>query len=99
MSEEKPPELPSAPQQPGEKTSGRKGCLVAIGLSCLSPLLFVASIFLASGENDYASVLGAMSFLLPMFGVLIWLGSKRLYEWPREDATTAPEDEPEDAEQ
>ena len=76
-----------------------KGCLVAIGLSCLSPLLFVASIFLALGENHYASVLGAMSFVLPMFGVLIWLGSKRLYKWPKEGVTTAPEDEPEDAEQ
>ena len=99
MSEEEPPELPSPPRQPDGKKSVSKWCLVAIGLSCLSPLLFVASIFLASGENDYASVLGAMSFVLPMFGVLIWLGSKRLYKWPKEDATTAPEDEPEDAEQ
>ena len=30
MSEEKPPEPPSTPPQPGEKKSGRKGCLLAI---------------------------------------------------------------------
>ena len=99
MSEEEPPELTSPPKQPDGKMSVSKGCLVAIGLSCLSPLLFVTSIFLASGKNDYASVLGPMSFVLPMFGVLIWLGSKRLYKWPKEGVTTAPEDEPEDAEQ
>ena len=80
MSEEEPPEPPPPPKGPDAAESVSKGCLVAIGLSCLSPLLFVTSIFLAFGENDYTSVLGAMSFVPPIFGILIWLGSKRLYE-------------------
>ena len=42
MSEEKPPEPPSTPPQPGEKKSGRKGCVIAMLLG-LAGLIFLVA--------------------------------------------------------
>ena len=48
MSEEKPPEPPSAPQQPGEKKSGSKGCVIAMLLG-FAGLMFLG--FWGSGAT------------------------------------------------
>ena len=94
MSEEKPPEPPSAPQQLYGKNSGPMwGCLVAI---VLSPFYYLGMLVLAfQGHSELIRFL----ILLPPLGGVIWLGWKVLYRPPKEDATPTPEDESEQAEQ
>ena len=75
-----------------------KGC-GCIGVIALSLFLFVASFYVALGGNEDAYGLFYMSFAPPVLWVLIWLSPKLRYRPPKEDATPAPEDEPEDAEQ
>ena len=51
MSEEKPPEPPSTPPQPGEKKSGRKGCLLAILLGNAVLIFLIAGGFEGALQN------------------------------------------------
>ena len=75
-----------------------KGC-GCIGVIALSLFLFVASFFVALGGNEDAYALFYMSFAPPVLWVLICFGPKLRYKPPKEGATPAPEDEPEEAEQ
>ena len=70
MSEEKPPDPPSAPQPPDEKkrlnrgVSGRWGCLVAIGL-CFAVLF--SPVFLSGGEISIETA----PFVVVLYAIII----------------------------
>ena len=81
MSEEKPPEPPSAPQQPTSKKSWIK-CLVVLGivLICSCPFLYVTAFFLTlqangmdHGKEVLADVLFKLAITLPLVGFFMEL--------------------------
>ena len=107
MSEEKPPEQPSVPLRPYWKKSESKGCVIAM-------LLGFVGLIVLGALRDVAPYLFYLA-VLPIYTLWpIWLiggivvvgvslgrmtrreiGDKP----PKEDATPAPKDEPEEAEQ
>ena len=107
MGEEKSSEPPCAPLRPYWKKSESKGCVIAMLLGFAGLIFFGA---LGDGA-PYLFYLAAI-VILPIWPILligsivsggVSLGRMKRREIgdkpPKEDATTAPEDEPEDAEQ
>ena len=113
MSEEKPPEPPSVPLRPYWKKSESKGCVIAMLLG-FAGLIFLGVLGGSGVPIEAAPFVGVLYaiFLLPMLPILlilvivivgVYFGLMKRREIgdkpPKEDATPAPEDEPEDAEQ
>ena len=116
MSEEKPPEAPSAPLRPYWKDSGSKGCVISYLGFIISGLIFIGvsggwEVWKELAPYLFYVAAGVIYLLWPIWlimgivtvGVGVFLGRMKRREIgdkpPKEDATPAPEDEPEDAEQ
>ena len=117
MSEEKPPEPPSAPCDPFFKNSERKGCVIALLLLGFAGLIVLGALRdVAPYLRDLRDVAPYLFYLAVLPYYMLWpiwliggiviigvslgrmtrrdIGDKP----PKEDATPAHEDEPEDAE-
>ena len=108
MSEEKPPEPPSAPCDPFFKNSERMGCVIALLLLGFAGLIVLGALRDVAPYLFYLAVLPIYT-LWPIWliggivvvGVSLGRMTKREIgdKPPKEDATPAPKDEPEEAEQ